>query len=46
MSDLAMEFELNQNHKIAPNHLRVALAKIEAYSEERSGDEPQGEETA
>jgi len=46
MSDLAMEFELNQNHKIAPNHLRVALAEFETYSEERSGDEPQGEGVA
>ena len=46
MRQLPMEFEINQNRTIAPNHLRNALAEVEAYSEELEGDEPQEEEVA
>ena len=46
MRQLPMEFEINQNRPIAPNHLRNALAKIEAYGEECSGDKPQEEGVA
>lgn len=46
MSDLPMEFELNQNRPIAPNDLRNALAEVGASSEELEGDEPQEEGAA
>ena len=46
MNELPMVFEINQNHTIAPNHLRNALAGIGAYSEEWSGDEMQEEVAA
>lgn len=46
MSELCMEFEINQNRPIAPIHLRNALAEVGAYSEEWSGDEPQEEVAA
>jgi hypothetical protein len=46
MNELPMEWEINQNRPMNAEHLRAALAEIEAYSEERSGDEPQEEATA
>ncbi|MDT9180251.1 MAG: hypothetical protein P5683_07485 [Limnospira sp. PMC 1279.21] len=46
MRQLPMEFEINQNRAIAPNHLRNALAEIGAYSEKMEGDEPQEERAA
>ena len=46
MSELCMEFEINQNRPIAPNHLRNALAEVGAYSEELEGDEQQEEVAA
>ncbi|MEB3294732.1 MAG: hypothetical protein VKJ24_16370 [Synechococcales bacterium] len=46
MRQLPMEFEINQNRPIAPNHLWNALAEVEAYSEELEGDEPQEEGAA
>ena len=46
MRQLPMEFEINQNRTIAPNHLRNALAEVEAYSEKLESDEPQEEGVA
>jgi len=46
MRQLPMEFEINQNHKIAPNHLRNALEELGAYNEELEGDEMQEEGVA
>jgi len=40
-----MEFEIDQNHKIAPNDLWNALAEVEAYNE-LEGNEPQEEGVA
>lgn len=46
MRQLPMEFEINQNRPIAPNHLRNALAEIGIYSEKLESDEPHEEGAA
>ena len=37
---------MNKHRPIAPNHLRNALAEVEAYSEELEGDGPPEEGVA